>query len=72
MSDPVNAMAMPRGCDAAHRASNSDTHLTHGCIQRLRHFSRVRRECAKPAVQKNTGSAQNYASARRTPGEAAS
>ncbi len=23
------------GCDATHRASNSDTHLTHGCIQHL-------------------------------------
>ena len=27
-----------RGCDAAHRARNLDTHLTHGCIQ---HFQAV-------------------------------
>lgn len=71
MSDPVTAMAVPRGCDAAHRASSLDTHLTHGCIQRLRNFSRVRREYAKSATWKNTASAQVIESAPRTPAEVA-
>lgn len=31
-----------RGHDAAHRADNSDTHLTHGCMTVFRYFSRVR------------------------------
>ena len=26
-----------RGCDTMYRASKSDTHLTHGCIQLFRH-----------------------------------
>jgi len=33
MLDPERRKAMLWGCDATHRASNSDTHLTHGCIQ---------------------------------------
>lgn len=32
MPDPDHQKAMLWGCDATHRASNSDTHLTHGCM----------------------------------------
>lgn len=46
MLDPITFLARLQGCDAEHRASNSDTHLTHGCIQLFRHFSRVRKGCA--------------------------
>lgn len=30
------------GRDATHRTRKFNTHLTHGCIQLFRHFSRVR------------------------------
>ena len=33
MPDRAAIWAMLRGYDAMHRASNKDTHLTHGCIQ---------------------------------------
>jgi hypothetical protein len=46
MVEPERQTAMLRGCDATHRASNSDTHLTHGCIQLFRQFSRLRQGCA--------------------------
>lgn len=39
-------IAMLQGCDAPHRASNLDTHLTHGCIQLFCHFPSVREGCA--------------------------
>ncbi len=42
MAEPVAHQAKLRGCDAAHRASNSDTHLTHACMPVFRQFSRVR------------------------------
>lgn len=71
MPDPAARTAALRGCDAPHRASNFDTHLTHGCIRRFRHFSRVRRECAKSAARKDTGFARVFESALRTLGEAA-
>lgn len=32
MLEPNRQKAMLGGCDATHRASNSDTHLTHGCM----------------------------------------
>lgn len=49
-----------RGCDAAHRASKSDTHPTHGCMPDFRHFLGGR--CARslrprlsiPAIQPKT------------------
>ena len=52
-----------RGRDTTYRASNLDTHLTHGCIQLFRHFWRVRSECAvkerleNPALRALSGSA---------------
>jgi hypothetical protein len=61
-----------RGCDAAHRASNSDTHLTHGCIQLFRHFSRVRLGCAGFARPRDLGNAPVFESAFRTLAVAAS
>jgi hypothetical protein len=33
MVEPGRQKAALQGCDATHRANNSDTHLTHGCIQ---------------------------------------
>ena len=32
MSDNSEISSQKRGCDATHRASNLDTHLTHGCM----------------------------------------
>ncbi len=49
MSDTAVFQARLQGRDATHRTRNLDTHLTHGCIQLFRHFSRVRfdyRECS--------------------------
>lgn len=39
MSESVAFDARSQGRDATHRTRNLDTHLTHGCIQRFRHFS---------------------------------
>lgn len=58
------------GCDATHRASKSDTHLTHGCMAHFRQFSRVRRECAGIAAVTNRAIAPFFESAPRTLGEA--
>lgn len=33
MTESIVPKSMLWGCDATHRASNLDTHLTHGCIQ---------------------------------------
>ena len=52
MSEPVAFDARSQGRDATHRTRNLDTHLTHGCIQLFRHFSRQRRGSA------TSGSAQ--------------
>lgn len=41
MPDMVAAMAELQGCDATHRANNSDTHLTHGCIRHFCGFGRM-------------------------------
>jgi hypothetical protein len=49
MIEPQLPVAMLQGCDASHRASNLDTHLTHGCIQLFRQFSRVRKGRAELA-----------------------
>lgn len=49
MSETAVLEAKSLGRDATHRTRNLDTHLTHGCIQLFRHFSRVRldyRECS--------------------------
>ena len=42
MSETAVLHARSQGRDATHRTRNLDTHLTHGCIQLFRHFSRVR------------------------------
>ena len=72
MPETIAFIARVPGCDATHRASKLDTHLTHGCIQCLRHFSRVRRECLKSTAQKSAVSARFSESAQRTREGAAS
>ena len=54
------------GRDATHRASNLDTHLTHGCILLFRHFWRVQSECAEVASFQSRAIAAFSASALRT------
>jgi hypothetical protein len=49
MSTKLNNLGQKRGRDTTYRASNLDTHLTHGCIQLFRYFLRVRSECAAKA-----------------------
>ena len=46
MSETTAFEARSQGHDATHRTRNLDTHLTHGCIQLFRHFSRQRRGSA--------------------------
>lgn len=53
MSEPVVFVSGSQGRDATHRTRNLDTHLTHGCIQLFRHFSRVRSECASPLLRRS-------------------
>jgi hypothetical protein len=53
MSEPVAFDARSRGRDATHRTRNLDTHLTHGCIQLFRRFSRVRSEYALPLLSRS-------------------
>ena len=63
MSDTAVLHARSQGRDAAHRTRNLDTHLTHGCIQIFRRFSRQRRGSASPrraqtgAIQPSSGAA---------------
>ena len=71
MPDPVAQVARLQGCDATHRADNSDTHLTHGCIAQFRHFLRVREECANIAAPTKHAIVPFFESAPRTLGEAA-
>jgi len=66
MADLTIAKARLRGCDATHRASNSDTHLTHGCMAQFRQFSRVRRGCAATANLQNRALAAFFEGALRT------
>ena len=54
------------GRDTSYRTSNLDTHLTHGCIQLFRHFSRVRLECAAETDTKNRATPVFFESALRT------
>lgn len=42
IAEPTHFPARLQGRDASHRTRNLDTHLTHGCIQHFRHFSRQR------------------------------
>ena len=71
MSESVAFDARARGRDAAHRTRNLDTHLTHGCIQLFRHFSRVRSECAPSAIRRSDAFPPKFQGAIRTLAEAA-
>jgi hypothetical protein len=55
MSEPVVFKAGSQGRDATHRTRNLDTHLTHGCIQLFRRFSRQRRGSATLGRPKSGG-----------------
>ena len=70
MLEPNRQKAMLWGCDATHRASNTDTHLTHGCMAHFRRLSRVRRECAGIAAAIKHAIEPFFESALRTLGEA--
>lgn len=59
------------GRDATHRTRKFDTHLTHGCIELFRHFSRVRSECAPFAHSRNRAILPKTEGAIRTLGETA-
>lgn len=71
MFEQVAQMETLLGRDAAHRARNLDTHLTHVCIPLFRRSWRVRRECAPSADGESVAFARRFASARRTLGLAA-
>ena len=71
MSEMALFQARLRGRDATHRTRNLDTHLTHGCIQLFRHFSRVRSECAPPLLRRSDAFSPNFEGAIRTLVEAA-
>lgn len=66
MSESVVFDARSRGRDATHRTRNLDTHLTHGCIQLFRHFSRVRSECAPPSIRRSDAFSPKFEGAIRT------
>lgn len=66
MSDNPEKPSQKRGRDTTYRASNFDTHLTHGCIPLFRHFWRVRSECAAKARLENRALPAFFASAWRT------
>ena len=66
MSDNPENQSQKRGRDTTYRTSNLDTHLTHGCIQLFRHFSRVRSECAAAAQLENRAVPAFFGSAWRT------
>lgn len=71
MSELVAFDARSQGRDATHRTRNSDTHLTHGCIQLFRHFSRVRSEFASPVLRRRNAIPPKFEGAIRTLREAA-
>ena len=71
MSDTAVFQARLQGRDATHRTRNLDTHLTHGCIQLFRHFSRVRSECALPLLRRSNAVPPISEGAIRTLREAA-
>lgn len=66
MTELGEKQAMLWGCDATHRASNLDTHLTHGCIQLFRHFLRVRKGCVGFSVCGNRAFPPLFEGAPRT------
>ena len=71
MSETTAFEARSQGRDATHRTRNLDTHLTHGCIQLFRHFSRVRSECASPLRRRSNAIPPDFEGAIRTLREAA-
>ena len=71
MSDRAVFQARLQGRDATHRTRNLDTHLTHGCIQLFRHFSRVRSECAQSSLSRGDAIPPKFEGAIRTLREAA-
>jgi len=71
MSETIASAARLQGRDATHRTRNLDTHLTHGCIQLFRHFSRVRSECASPLLRRSDAFPPKLEGAIRTLREAA-
>jgi hypothetical protein len=70
MSETTALAARLQGRDATHRTRNLDTHLTHGCIQLFRHFSRVRLECASPLLRPSDAFPPKFEGAIRTLREA--
>jgi len=55
MVEPERQKARLQGCDATHRADNSDTHLTHGCIQLFCGFDEML--IASPQMQRRENGA---------------
>lgn len=70
MSETLAFSEVLLGRDATHRTRKFDTHLTHGCIQLFRHFSRVRSECASPLRRRSNAIPPNFEGAIRTLREA--
>ena len=66
MSDTDVFEAASLGRDATHRTRNLDTHLTHGCIQLFRHFSRVRLDYTECSLRQTRGFPGIFESATRT------
>lgn len=66
MSETALFQARLRGRDATHRTRNLDTHLTHGCIQLFRHFSRVRLDYTVCSLRQGRRFTQILESAPRT------
>ncbi len=66
MSDTGAFKARLQGRDATHRTRNLDTHLTHGCIQLFRHFSRVRLDYTVCNPRQSRGFPGIFESAIRT------
>ena len=66
MSETALFQARLRGRDATHRTRNLDTHLTHGCIQLFRHFSRVRLDYRERSLRQTRGFPRVFESAPRT------
>ena len=66
MSDTDVFEVRSLGRDATHRTRNLDTHLTHGCIQLFRHFSRVRFDYTACRLRQSRGFLRVFESATRT------
>lgn len=66
MSETAVLHARLLGRDATHRTRNLDTHLTHGCIQLFRHFSRVRLDYTECNLRQSREFPRVFESAPRT------